>query len=86
MLNKFELELLTNVNVVPLLTDINEMDNIQCNFNCYKCEKFIGKDLGDFPLNEVATNGGEIVHGHYFGKLSVPLSLVYLNKETKRLE
>jgi hypothetical protein len=55
MLYKFELELLTNVTVVPLLTDINEMDNIQCNFYCYKCEKFIGKDLGGFALNKVAT-------------------------------
>eukprot|EP00957_Ditylum_brightwellii_P122124 9313603-Ditylum_brightwellii.AAC.1 len=75
MLNKLEFELLTNVTVVPLLTDINEMDNNRCNFYCYKCEKFIGKDLGGFGLNEVATNGGEIVDGHYFGKLGVPSSL-----------
>eukprot|EP00957_Ditylum_brightwellii_P044005 3339663-Ditylum_brightwellii.AAC.1 len=68
MLNKFELELLTSVTFVPLFTDPNEMDNICCNFDCYKCEKCIGKEFGGFPLHEVETNGGEIVHGHYFDK------------------
>jgi hypothetical protein len=57
------------VTVVPLLTDINEMDNIRCNFYCYKCEKFIGKDVGGFGLDEVATNGDEIVHGHFLASL-----------------
>jgi hypothetical protein len=80
MLNKLELELLTNVTVVRLFTDPNEMVNICCNFYCYKCEKFIGKQLGGFSLHEVTINGGDIVYGHYFGKVVVPLSLVYLNK------
>jgi hypothetical protein len=69
LLNKFEMELLTNVTVVPLLTDVDEMSNIRCNFYCYKCEKFIGTDVGGFSVDEVATNGGEIVHGHFLERL-----------------
>jgi hypothetical protein len=80
MLNKFELELLTNMTVVPLFDDPNEMGNINCNFYYYKCEKFIGKQLGGFSLHNIASNGGDIVYGHYFGKVVVPLSLLYLNK------
>ena len=80
MLNKFELELLTNMTVVLLFIDPNDMENICCNFYCYKCQKCIGKELSSFSLPEVSSNGGEIVHGHYFGKVVVPLSLLYLNK------
>eukprot|EP00957_Ditylum_brightwellii_P012886 973795-Ditylum_brightwellii.AAC.1 len=68
MLNKFELELLTNVTVVLLFNGPNDMNNIHCNFYCYKYEKFIGKEFGGFSLHKVATNGGDIVYGHYFGK------------------
>eukprot|EP00957_Ditylum_brightwellii_P101771 7756269-Ditylum_brightwellii.AAC.1 len=52
MLNKFQLELLTNVTVVLLFHDPNDM-------------------LGGFSLQEVTTNGGELVYGHYFGKNSL---------------
>eukprot|EP00957_Ditylum_brightwellii_P102636 7822594-Ditylum_brightwellii.AAC.1 len=68
MLNKFELELVTNVTVVPLFTDPNEMENIRYNFYCYKCQKFIGKESSGFSLHEVTTNGGDIVYVHYIGK------------------
>eukprot|EP00957_Ditylum_brightwellii_P197948 15080414-Ditylum_brightwellii.AAC.1 len=79
------MELLTNVTVVPLLTDVDEMHNIRCNFYYYKCEKFIGTDVGGFSVDEVAMNGGEIVHGHFFGKLGVPSSLLSLKKESKQM-
>ena len=85
LLNRFEIELLTNVTVVPLLTDVGEMNNIRCNFYCYKYEKFIGTDVGGFSVEEVATNGAKIVHGHFFGKVGVPSSLLYLKKESKQM-
>eukprot|EP00957_Ditylum_brightwellii_P039597 2995115-Ditylum_brightwellii.AAC.2 len=68
MLNRFELELLTNVTVAPLFHDPNDMDNICCNFYCYKCQKCISKESDGFSVQEVASNGVEIVYGHYFGK------------------
>eukprot|EP00957_Ditylum_brightwellii_P177097 13491063-Ditylum_brightwellii.AAC.1 len=80
MLNKFELKLLTNMTVVLLFTNPNDMENIHCNFYCYKCEKFIGKESSGVSVQEVASNGDEIVYGHYFGKGGVPSSLLYLNK------
>ena len=55
-------------------------------FICYKCQDFIGKKLSGFSSPEVSSNGGEIVYGHYFGKVVVPLSLLYLNKASKCLE
>eukprot|EP00957_Ditylum_brightwellii_P139456 10628708-Ditylum_brightwellii.AAC.1 len=86
MLNKFELDLLTNVTVVLLFDDPNDLETICCYFYCYKCQKFIGKETSAFSLPEVSINGGEIVYEHYFGKAVVPLSLLYLNKALKHLE
>eukprot|EP00957_Ditylum_brightwellii_P166939 12707314-Ditylum_brightwellii.AAC.1 len=86
MLNKFELELLINVTDVSLFHDPNDMINIRCNFYCYKCQKFIGKESGGFSLQEVASNSGEIVYGHCFGKVVVPSSLLYLNKASTHLD
>eukprot|EP00957_Ditylum_brightwellii_P044619 3382941-Ditylum_brightwellii.AAC.1 len=86
MLNKFESELLTQVTVVPLFHGPNDLETICCNFYCYKCQKFIGKELSDFSLPEVSNNVSEIVYGHYFGKVGVPLPLLYLNKASEHLE
>eukprot|EP00957_Ditylum_brightwellii_P152199 11587258-Ditylum_brightwellii.AAC.1 len=86
MVNKFELELSTQVTVVMLFNDPHELENICCNFYWYKCKEFIGNHPSGFSPTEVTSKEGEIVYGHYIGKVEVPSSFLYQNKVSINLE
>eukprot|EP00957_Ditylum_brightwellii_P016321 1227199-Ditylum_brightwellii.AAC.1 len=53
MVNKFELELLTQVPIVPVFDDPHELGNIHCSFYCYKCKQLIRKTSSGFSATEV---------------------------------